>query len=283
MKFGKLTLTSEFELGFPNLNIQILQPNTEEKLELITAGTVWNVPQWKGKHIPKATLNTQLLSAYSKVFTAIEFNGSFYRIPQTEQIEKWRCQVEDDFLFCPKWPQSISHWRQFENCEREIDLFFVALDAFGKNLGPSFIQLPHHFGVQKIERFMRFLENLPHDLKLGVEFRHSSWFENNNIEEIAAFFSHRNWSIITSDTLGRRDAMHGIITSSDLIIRFGGAQCSWADTDRIGWWVSQFPEMKSKGVKRVWIWIHQEDSVLTPESAQQWLAESMKLQFVQGR
>jgi uncharacterized protein YecE (DUF72 family) len=284
VKFGKIAFEEKIQLSLPKFSFHTNENfQCNERIELITAGTVWNVPEWKGIHIDKKTKPSEYLSAYNTMFSAIEFNGSFYRTPSRDQVRKWRDQVNDDFLFCPKWPQSISHWRQFENCDRDLDQFFLALDAFAQNLGTSFIQLPHHFGVQKKERLISFLEQLPCDLKLAVEFRHSSWFCGTELQEIAPFFSSRNWSMIVCDTLGRRDAVHGEITSTDLIIRFGGMYGSNADESRIRSWTENYATFLKNGVKRIWIWIHQENSIKTPESAAQWLQSASELTFVQGR
>ena len=284
MKFGKVELNDGIQLNLPTFTFhKNVIDQSFHQIELITAGTVWNVPEWKGVHIPKKTKPSDCLKEYSQLFSAIEFNGSFYRTPTRDQVRKWKDQVHDTFLFCPKWPQAISHWRQFENCERDLDQFFLTLDAFSEHLGMSFIQLPHHFSTQKKERLMSFLEQLPHDLKLAVEFRHYSWFENNDLQELAPFFAARNWSMIICDTVGRRDAVHGVITSTDLIIRFGGMFGSLADVHRIQKWTENFQLFHQKGIQRIWIWIHQENSIRTPESAVQWLNQVMDLPFIQGR
>lgn len=284
MKFGKVHLDEKIQLHLPSFVFhQDAGCNKIHPIELITAGTVWNVPEWKGVHIPKKTKTSDCLKEYSQVFSAIEFNGSFYRIPTRDQVRKWRDQVNDSFLFCPKWPQAISHWRQFENCERDLDQFFLSLDAFSENLGISFIQLPHHFSTNKKERLISFLEQLPHDLKLAVEFRHASWFEDGDLKELTSFFAARDWSMIICDTLGRRDALHGEITSSDVIIRFGGMYGTSADDERILNWTENYKLFHEKGVKRIWIWIHQENSIRTPESAAQWLAPIQEFDFIQGR
>lgn len=284
MKFGKVEFKKEIQLNLPAFTFyQDRNIQSEPHIEIITAGTVWNVPEWKGLHIPKKTKSSDCLKEYSQLFSAIEFNGSFYRIPTRDQVRKWREQVNDSFLFCPKWPQAISHWRQFENCERDLDQFFLALDAFSGNLGMSFIQLPHHFSIQKKERLISFLERLPHDLELAVEFRHASWFENGELQKLAPFFAARNWSMIICDTLGRRDAVHGEITSTDLIVRFGGMFDTPADEHRIHEWTKNYDLFRQRGVQRVWVWIHQENSIRTPESAEQWLNEIREMPFIQGR
>ena len=68
-----------------------------------------------------------------------------------------------------------------------------------------------------------------------------------------------------------------------MIIRFGGMFDTPADEQRIKEWVNNYDLFRQNGVQRVWVWIHQENSIRTPESAAQWLNESRDLSFVHGR
>ena len=190
MKFGKLDNVDHLSFSFevPTQDFSFLPNERSGELEVIIGGTVWGVPQWKGSHFPAKAKPSEFLHHYSRLFPCIEFNGSHYRIPPVAQVSKWVEQVPSNFLFCPKFPQSISHWRQFQNCERETDLFLEALFAFGNNLGTTFIQLPPHYSPSKAEPLLRYLEKLPRDVRYSVEMRHPDWFVGNVLEEFAEEF-----------------------------------------------------------------------------------------------
>jgi len=238
-------------------------------LQIIIGGTVWGVPQWKGTHFPARAKPSEFLHYYSRLFPCIEFNGSHYRIPPVAQVEKWVEQVPENFLFCPKFPQSISHWRQFQNCERESDLFFEALFAFGKNLGTTFIQLPPHYSPSKAEPLLRYLETLPRDVRYSVEMRHPEWFVGNVLEEYATELKKLNVALIVCDTAGRRDAVHMRLTSDELVVRFGGNDLHASDEVRMNQWAQQLRDWEKVGLKKCYFWIHQPESLHSVESMNQ--------------
>ncbi len=271
MKFGKLDNVEHLSFSFevPTQDFSFLPNERSGGLEVIIGGTVWGVPQWRGTHFPAKAKPSEFLYYYSRLFPCIEFNGSHYRIPPVAQVEKWVEQVPENFLFCPKFPQSISHWRQFQNCERETDLFFEALFAFGKNLGTTFIQLPPHYSPSKAEPLLRYLESLPRDVRYSVEMRHPDWFVGNVLEEFSSELIKMNVGLIVSDTSGRRDAVHMRLTSDELVIRFGGNDLHISDEVRMNQWAKQLRDWEKVGLKKCYFWIHQPESVHTVESMNQ--------------
>ncbi|MEY3836129.1 MAG: hypothetical protein RI989_1557, partial [Bacteroidota bacterium] len=211
---------------------------------------------------------SEFLFHYSRLFPCIEFNGSHYRTPPIAQVAKWVEQVPSNFLFCPKFPQSISHWRQFQNCERETDLFIEALFAFGKNLGTTFIQLPPHYSPSKAEPLLRYLEKLPTDVRYSVEMRHPDWFVGNVLEEYANELKKLKVGLIVCDTAGRRDAVHMRLTSDELVVRFGGNDLQVSDEIRMRQWIQQLKAWEKIGLKKCYFWIHQPESLHTVETMQ---------------
>ena len=271
MKFGKLDNVDHLSFSFevPTQNFSFLPNERSGGLQIIIGGTVWGVPQWKGTHFPARAKPSEFLHYYSRLFPCIEFNGSHYRIPPVAQVEKWVEQVPENFLFCPKFPQSISHWRQFQNCERESDLFFEALFAFGKNLGTTFIQLPPHYSPSKAEPLLRYLETLPRDVRYSLEMRHPEWFVGNVLEEYATELKKLNVALIVCDTAGRRDAVHMRLTSDELVVRFGGNDLHASDEVRMNQWAQQLRDWEKVGLKKCYFWIHQPESLHSVESMNQ--------------
>ena len=271
MKFGKLDNVDHLSFSFevPTQDCSFLPNERSGGLQIIIGGTVWGVPQWKGTHFPARAKPSEFLHYYSRLFPCIEFNGSHYRIPPVAQVEKWVEQVPENFLFCPKFPQSISHWRQFQNCERESDLFFEALFAFGKNLGTTFIQLPPHYSPSKAEPLLRYLETLPRDVRYSVEMRHPEWFVGNVLEEYATELKKLNVALIVCDTAGRRDAVHMRLTSDELVVRFGGNDLHASDEVRMNQWAQQLRDWEKVGLKKCYFWIHQPESLHSVESMNQ--------------
>jgi uncharacterized protein YecE (DUF72 family) len=270
VKFGKLDNVDHLSFSFevPTQDYSFLPNERSGGLVIVVGGTVWGVPQWKGVHFPAKAKPSEFLFHYSRLFPCIEFNGSHYRIPPVAQVEKWVEQVPESFLFCPKFPQSISHWRQFQNCERETDLFFEALFAFGKNLGTTFIQLPPHYSPSKSEPLLRYLETLPRDVCYSIEMRHPDWFVGNVLEEYGNELKKLNVGLIVCDTAGRRDAVHMRLTSDELVIRFGGNDLHASDEIRLRQWIHQLKAWEKVGLRKCYFWIHQPESLRTVETMQ---------------
>ncbi|MDE3056325.1 MAG: DUF72 domain-containing protein [Bacteroidota bacterium] len=60
------------------------------------------------------------LQAYAKLFTAVEINSTFYRLPRLSTAEKWRKEVDEvtpGFEFTVKAFQGITHLHRFQKKE----------------------------------------------------------------------------------------------------------------------------------------------------------------------
>ena len=154
MEFGKIP---ENELAQINLT---LPPDPPENKEVLKKGkgktkfhigcAKWGRKDWVGKLYPKGTKEKDFLHYYATQFNSIEFNGFFYNIHSREQVEKWVSAVPKDFLFCPKFTQSITHIRRLKNAKNEVDTFLDIISAFGNHLGPIFL-MPHpQMGVKHL-------------------------------------------------------------------------------------------------------------------------------------
>jgi uncharacterized protein YecE (DUF72 family) len=181
-------------------------------------------------------------------------------LSSTQLITEW-------FRFCPKFPNLITHYRQFLNCDGITDEFLTAIVEFQEKLGPCFMQLPPRMATTQANKIQKYLQSLPNDIKIHLEFRHESWFENTPeatdtwdlLEELGI------GSVIT-DTAGRRDAVHMRLTSDTLILRFGGNELHPSDYVRMDEWTVQIGKWIKEGLSEVYIWMHQPESILSPES-----------------
>jgi uncharacterized protein YecE (DUF72 family) len=186
MKFGKIT--SEHELRQVDFSLPALPEETRVQLAASDRGTglniyiglpMWGNKDWVGKLYPKGTKPSDFLHHYGKAFNGMELNSTHYRIPKQDIVERWRNQVADNpsFRFSPKIPQFISHRFQLINCQQPLEEFCEAIMGFDDTLGCSFVQLPPHFGPEKLANIRAFLESWPNELPIAFEFRSAAWFE----------------------------------------------------------------------------------------------------------
>ncbi len=69
----------------------------------------WAFPGWRDDCFPAKP--SQLVN-YAKVFNTVEGNTTFYGIPDSGTVDRWRADVAGtDFKFCFKLPQTVTHER----------------------------------------------------------------------------------------------------------------------------------------------------------------------------
>ncbi|MFO0941859.1 MAG: DUF72 domain-containing protein [Pirellulales bacterium] len=145
---------------------------------------VWACKHWAGRVYPEGTSTKRYLDWYSKMFNTVEGNSTFYALPPIEQFKRWVEESASSFQFCFKFPQVISHERQLQNCERELDQFFERLNILAnkEKLGPTFLQLGPSFSGRQLDQLTKFVEQLPRQWPWAVELRHQDWFDSGTIE-----------------------------------------------------------------------------------------------------
>jgi uncharacterized protein YecE (DUF72 family) len=178
--------------------------------------------------------------------------------------------MPEGFTFCPKFPQIITHFRRFNDCDGPTDDFIDGLLALGDKLGPAFIQLPPHFAPKHAAAMATYLEKWPRELRVAVEFRHPEWFEGGaQAEEMWARLRDLGMGSVISDTAGRRDALHMRVTAPFVLVRFGGYEGHASDETRLAQWAQRIAEWKDQGLTEFHLLVHQPDSLHTPDTCRQ--------------
>mgnify|MGYP005649604571 CR=1 FL=1 len=137
---------------------------------------MWTIKSWRGSVYPQKAPQRLWPELYGEQFAAIEFNATHYRIYPPEKMAAWAKDMPRDFRFCAKFPQLISHFRRFNNCEGPTDDFIDGILALGHHAGVSFIQLPPHYAPKHAVALASYLQKWPRELPLAIEFRHADWF-----------------------------------------------------------------------------------------------------------
>lgn len=146
------------------------------KKSLIALGTSgWHYEHWIDNFYPKNIAKRDLLSYYSKFFSSVEINNSFYRFPNERIFRKWIDMVSKDFIFSIKANRYITHMKKLKDTLPSLQYFFEAIKPLKRNQGPILFQLPPYWRCN-IERLESFLGTLPLDKQYVFEFRESSWW-----------------------------------------------------------------------------------------------------------
>jgi uncharacterized protein YecE (DUF72 family) len=131
----------------------------------------WREPVYGGR--PSSTW----LEQYSELFSTVEVNATFYRLPRRSTVAAWASRTPEDFRFAIKVSRYLTHIKRLtgvrEGCERLLSRIDPLLEA-GK-LEALLWQLPESF-PRDDARLGAALERLPAGMRHCFEFRHSSWF-----------------------------------------------------------------------------------------------------------
>jgi uncharacterized protein YecE (DUF72 family) len=150
-----------------------------------TSGIVVPVAQ---SQYPAAYIGKSRLGFYSSLFNSLEVNSSFYKDPRQSTIEKWSREVNDDFRFTFKISKAITHAKGLQFNNDDIDRFISLIDSIGNKKGCILVQLPPSVSIISIEQLHKLLQQIRINTsgsswKIAVEFRHSSWYQNENESE----------------------------------------------------------------------------------------------------
>lgn len=225
----------------------------------------WGIPQWVGRLYPKKTKAADFLEQYARQFDCIEFNAIFYQLPTLEQVKIWQSKVDKNFKFCPKFNEAITHRKRLKDVRQELDRFLEVADAFGKNLGPVFL-MPHpQMGEKHLETIQNFLEMLPKEIEVFVEFRHKDFMQKKLMDDMYTWMEKKKVGSIITDTAGVREGVHMRLTTPEAFIRFVGNSLHDSDYTRIDDWVKRIKQWNEKGIKETYFFMHMHDERYSPE------------------
>ncbi len=272
MKFGKVKDISTIDFSLPPD-----APGTRQNLEHWTAPdtaafyigcTGWSMKEWVGSIYPKGAKANAFLKHYGRQFNTIELNTTHYRIPTAAMIDKWYRETPDDFRFCPKVPQSISHSKNLGVGTGLIQQFTEVLAGLQEKMGCCFIQLPPYFGTDRLPVLEAFLQQFPPQIPLAIEVRHESWFAHAAASEpLFHLLEQHNIAAVLTDVAGRRDVLHMRLTTPTAMIRFVGNGLHETDFTRIDDWVQRLKSWIEGGVHTIYFFPHEPDNILAPQLA----------------
>jgi uncharacterized protein YecE (DUF72 family) len=139
--------------------------------------------EWKPSFYPQDLRKGEFLYFYSRQLNSVEINNTFYRLPSAKSIGSWATATPEEFRFSLKAPRKITHFERLGVPSEALDYFVRVVQTLGGRLGAVLFQLPPFF-KRDCERLRAFLQALPPQLPVAVEFRHDSWFEESVFAEL---------------------------------------------------------------------------------------------------
>lgn len=138
---------------------------------------IWAYKAWVGELFPVGSQAANFLRLYSRRFSTVEGNTTFYSIPDAATVERWASETPSGFEFCLKLPRDLTHRGALTPAIPGTIAFIEKMQPLGDRLGPFFAQLPPSYSPEQLEDLKTFLMSLPlRDMALAVEVRHLGWF-----------------------------------------------------------------------------------------------------------
>lgn len=145
-------------------------------MQLLIGTSGFAYKEWKGSFYPTELPASGMLRYYAEHFPAVEINNSFYRMPAESLLRQWTEEVPEHFTFALKAVQQITHRKRLKEVEEPLAHFLSVASTLGSRLGPLLVQLPPNL-KKDLPRLEAFLQLVPPETRVTLEFRHASWFD----------------------------------------------------------------------------------------------------------
>ena len=219
-------------------------------------------PEWRGTFYPEKFPAAKMLPFYAERFSTSEINYTFYRIPNSKTIQTWDSSTPEHFRFGLKAPQKITHIAKLRNCAELLDVFQRVVSGLGSKLGPVLFQLPPSF-KRDAALLSEFLDGVPDGIRVALEFRHSSWFD----DEIFTHLQNHNAALCIAES-------SDLATPHTVTADFGYLRLRREDyekADIVRW--AKFIETQEKLWSHAFVYFKHEESGIGPQMATQLMKE----------
>ncbi|MFP4596890.1 MAG: DUF72 domain-containing protein [Persicimonas sp.] len=177
----------------------------------------WNYDAWKDgffEGVPKS----KWLEHCAEQFNSLEVNGTFYRLQSEKTLKSWVERTPDDFVFAAKGHRYLTHNKKLKDPDEPIVRSRDNNRPLEKKLAVKLWQLPADLkkNVERLEGFARALSNRWSSVRHAMEFRHTSWFDD-EVAEVLSDYDLANcqsdaadwpmWEAVTTDLVYVR--LHG--------------------------------------------------------------------------
>ncbi|GAB3361260.1 DUF72 domain-containing protein [Arachidicoccus ginsenosidivorans] len=226
----------------------------------------WQYKHWKNIFYPEGLNSKDWLNYYVGQFEAVELNSSFYHQPSKKVFAGWDKAVSDSFIFAVKAPRFFTHLKKLNVSKEQLDTFIDAARGLGKHLGPILFQLPPKWHLD-MERLQHFLQLLPNDLQVTIEFRDSSWYR----PELYTLLNKNDIAFCIYELGGHQSPI--ISTASFVYVRLHGPSQKYRgsySTAKLQSWADDMVKWMQQG-KDAYLFFDNDESGYAPQNALQLL------------
>ena len=126
------------------------------------------------------------LKFYAERFSALEVNGTFYRLQSPATFKKWFDETPPTFRFAIKANRYLTHNKKLLDPEASILIEKSHAEALGEKLAVVLWQLPSLLkkNLPRLQGFIDALQQWP-EVRHSIEFRNESWFDDETADRLA--------------------------------------------------------------------------------------------------
>ncbi len=147
--------------------------------EILIGTSGYYYDDWKGTFYPESLPKKDFLSFYAENFHILELNFTYYKLPETQQIERMM-QLSGNLLFTVKAYKGMTHEITAGSIKNILPRFLGGISPLHEKgrLGTVLIQFPLSFHYTDQNRvYLRELLEAINPFPACVEFRNKEWLK----------------------------------------------------------------------------------------------------------
>lgn len=205
----------------------------------------WSYLHWEGVLYAPGAPPRSRLATYTGAFGTVELNASFYRWPTDRAFASWNHRLPEGFVMSVKAPRGLTHGRRLYAPEVWVDRLVRSWHELRDRRGVLLVQLgPHQ--ARDDARLDYFLGRLPAWMRVAVELRHPSWYD----DEVFRLLERHQAAYTVMSGAGLPCVLRA--TAPFVYVRLHGPDRehlyagSYSDDD-LRWWADRVQEWASSG------------------------------------
>jgi uncharacterized protein YecE (DUF72 family) len=199
----------------------------------ICVGTIgFSYKDWQCVFYPSEMNPRNYLAYYSRIISCVEIDTTFYGLPKSDTLIRWKSVTPENFTFCLKAPREITHKNGLVDVRNTMTDFLKAVSLLKEKLGIILLQFPPSFKVNRIEQLEKFLKSLPSAFNYAIEVRDISWYsivQTTKEPELASLLGKYNICWVATEFPGLPSIIHR--TADFIYIRWIGENGSFVRHD----------------------------------------------------
>jgi uncharacterized protein YecE (DUF72 family) len=143
----------------------------------------FSYPDWVGPVYPKGLPEKDWLPFYASLFSTVELNVTFYRIPSVRNIDAWIRRTPENFRFTVKAFRGLTHEREHP----DFAAFAASIRPLAQagKLGSVLAQFPNSFHpIPENKAYLAQLKAGMGNFPLVAEFRHAAWASPERFQQL---------------------------------------------------------------------------------------------------